>query len=568
MEFIDYALIWWDQLLISRRRTGEGPGLKQGNRSVEDYFKEMEIAMMRAKIEEDRDATMAQFMNGLNTEIANVVELQHYVELDEMVHMAIRVERQQRRRIVSTRAETSKLKPPVAEVGRGKQSMHPECTRDIQCFKCLGRGHVASQCPNRRTMLMLESGKIESESEEDEQEFPKETVQEEDDTLQSFETEEALVIKRSLTTQPTQDNQQRENIFHTRCLVNGKVCVVIIDGGSCTSIASSIMVEKLGLATTKHPNPYRLQWLNDGGAIKVTKQVLVPFTIGKYKDEDGVTNWYSFTPLTPSQVQENQVIREIKGKKRMNIYASNRDIRKCLSSQQSILVLLFKDHCLMAEIPAGERTCAQGLMLSSVEAWELVCSSFQLHKADTLQLAHFSSSQLNFSSRSSTQAEQPSGERTRIQELKPSSVEARSLYAARFSSMKLTHLQLAHFSSSKLRERTRIQELKPSSVEARSLYAARFSSTKLTHASSFQLIEAPFSLTSALLAQLKLNNPEVAQRCLTCGRVSYKHVAAWWTSKHVCVHVCGRLIQFKFPSFASMGGIFKARSVFSLNLNN
>ncbi|KAL4283893.1 hypothetical protein GQ457_16G018640 [Hibiscus cannabinus] len=25
MEFIDYALLWWDQLLISRRRTGEGP---------------------------------------------------------------------------------------------------------------------------------------------------------------------------------------------------------------------------------------------------------------------------------------------------------------------------------------------------------------------------------------------------------------------------------------------------------------------------------------------------------------------------------------------------------------
>ncbi|KAL4341052.1 hypothetical protein GQ457_08G031880 [Hibiscus cannabinus] len=46
-----------------------------------------------------------------------------------------------------------------------------------------------------------------------------------------------------------------------------------------------------------------------------------------------------------------------------------------------------------------ERTCAQGLKLSSVEAWELVCSSFQLHEADTLKLAHFSS----------TQAEQPSG---------------------------------------------------------------------------------------------------------------------------------------------------------------
>ena len=25
LEFIDYALLWWDQLLLSRRRTGEGP---------------------------------------------------------------------------------------------------------------------------------------------------------------------------------------------------------------------------------------------------------------------------------------------------------------------------------------------------------------------------------------------------------------------------------------------------------------------------------------------------------------------------------------------------------------
>ncbi|KAL4289575.1 hypothetical protein GQ457_14G015250 [Hibiscus cannabinus] len=88
MEFIDYALLWWDQLLISRRRTGEGPvrdwaemkrimcrrfvpshyhrdlfkklqGLRQGSRSVEDYFKEMEMSMMRANIVEDREATMA-----------------------------------------------------------------------------------------------------------------------------------------------------------------------------------------------------------------------------------------------------------------------------------------------------------------------------------------------------------------------------------------------------------------------------------------------------------------------------------------------------------------------------
>ncbi|KAK8508406.1 hypothetical protein V6N12_055242 [Hibiscus sabdariffa] len=381
MEFVDYALLWWDQLLLSRRRTGEGPvttwnemkrimrkrfvpshyhrelyqklqNLKQGSRTVEDFFKEMEMAIMRANIVEDREATMAWLLAGLNTEIANVVGLQHYVELEDMVHMAIKVEKQRCRKTVNRgntpskpfsnsfnapnnfrkpapqaplqireRAETSKMKPPVADVGRGKQQVQPERSRDILCFKCLGRGHIASQCPNRRTMLLLDSGEIESESEEDEPKLPKETVEEKDDTLQFFETGDVLVIKRSLTTQPTQDNQQRENIFHTRCLVNNKVCVVIIDGGSCTNVASSIMVEKLGLKTTKHPNPYRLQWLNDGGEIKFDKGTL----------HDGVTNRYSFmhagqkitlAPLTPSQVQEDQVrlrknMEEAKEKKKI-----------------------------------------------------------------------------------------------------------------------------------------------------------------------------------------------------------------------------------------------------------
>ncbi|KAL4336127.1 hypothetical protein GQ457_07G006400 [Hibiscus cannabinus] len=270
-------------------------GLKQGSKSIEDYFKEMEMSMMRANIVEDREATMAQFLNDLKTDIANVVELQHYVELDEIVHMAIKVEHQQRRKTTSSRGntsfkpvlsspfnssnnfrkptpqaplqirertETSKPKPPVVDVGRGKQSMHPtpqERSRDIQCFKCLGRGHVASQCPNRRTMLLRENGDIESESEEDE---PIHLVEDtEDDDLEEPETGkimELMVVKRSLNAQP-----------------------------------------------------------------------------------------------------------------------------------------------------GGQRTRCQGLKLSSVEVQELVCSSFQLTKTDTLQLAQFSSFQLKLSSTSSTQAEQP-----------------------------------------------------------------------------------------------------------------------------------------------------------------
>uniref|UniRef100_A0A2N9F0X3 Integrase catalytic domain-containing protein n=1 Tax=Fagus sylvatica TaxID=28930 RepID=A0A2N9F0X3_FAGSY len=119
IEFTDYAIIWWDQLVMNRRRNHERAietweemraimrrrfvpshyyrdlyqklqSLTQGYRSVDDYYKEMEIALIRANVEEDREATMARFLNGLNRDIANVVELQHYVELEDMVHMAIK----------------------------------------------------------------------------------------------------------------------------------------------------------------------------------------------------------------------------------------------------------------------------------------------------------------------------------------------------------------------------------------------------------------------------------------------------------------------------------------------
>ena len=127
IEFSDYAIVWWDQMLISRRRNRERSidsweemktvmrrrfvpshyyrelfnklqRLSQGNHSVEDYYQEMEVAMIRANIEEDREATMARFLAGLNQEIANQVELHHYVELEDMVHMATKVEKQLKRK--------------------------------------------------------------------------------------------------------------------------------------------------------------------------------------------------------------------------------------------------------------------------------------------------------------------------------------------------------------------------------------------------------------------------------------------------------------------------------------
>ena len=97
---------------------------------------------------------------------------------------------------------------------------------------------------------------------------------------------EALVVCRSLNTQVVEEEKgQRHNLFHTRCLVNSKICRVIVDSGGCNNIASTKMVEKLQLQTKRHPHPYRMQWLNDCGAIKVITSVQIPFSVGKYQDD-------------------------------------------------------------------------------------------------------------------------------------------------------------------------------------------------------------------------------------------------------------------------------------------
>lgn len=51
----------------------------KGIEALKSTFKEMEVNMIRARMNEENRVSMAMFLNGLNYDIRDVVELQEYV---------------------------------------------------------------------------------------------------------------------------------------------------------------------------------------------------------------------------------------------------------------------------------------------------------------------------------------------------------------------------------------------------------------------------------------------------------------------------------------------------------
>ena len=67
-----------------------------------------------------------------------------------------------------------------------------------------------------------------------------------------------LVERCPLSLQVKDDDVQCENFFHTRCIIDNKLCNMIIDGGSYTNIVNASLIDKLGLKITKYSRLYKL----------------------------------------------------------------------------------------------------------------------------------------------------------------------------------------------------------------------------------------------------------------------------------------------------------------------
>ncbi|KAL5191390.1 putative mitochondrial protein [Glycine soja] len=213
-----------------------------------------------------------------------------------------------------------------------------ERTSNIKCFKCRGRGHIASQCPTKKTMIMRGQD------------------------IYSSQEETTSSPSSSGSEDEVRGEESSEEVYPH-------------EEGDLLMVRKLLGVSKLNLTIIPYSKPYKLQWLNEQGEMIVNQQVKVPFSIGTYKDEvncDIVAN----DQLTMKDKRdeeeklENQkkkkdskaLFSKAKGKekeekdsskkivKKENHFATKCDIKRALL-KQSFYLLLSRETSLSTAIP-------------------------------------------------------------------------------------------------------------------------------------------------------------------------------------------------------------------------
>jgi hypothetical protein len=119
-EFTDFASIWWVEYgkkhpddipqtwvalkqvmrarfvpsYYARDLINKLQQLKQYPKSVEEYYQELQIGMLRCNLEERDDAAIARFVAGLNHEIQDILEYKDYTNITRLFYFACNAERE------------------------------------------------------------------------------------------------------------------------------------------------------------------------------------------------------------------------------------------------------------------------------------------------------------------------------------------------------------------------------------------------------------------------------------------------------------------------------------------
>ncbi|XP_031402539.1 uncharacterized protein LOC116212098 [Punica granatum] len=193
---------------------------KQEELTVEEYTAEFEHLMMKCDIVEPEEQTIARYLGGLRSEIRNVVQLQPYWTFEDVCKLAVRVEKQSKEKSthktlgrdgVSNRgsaptpksSSTSKASSSKATPAQGGTSCNTSSTISKQCFKCRGFGHIASECPNRKIISLVEEANDEPVYDT----YNNEENEVEQEEVTYGDQGEALVVQRILKSAHVEDDK-------------------------------------------------------------------------------------------------------------------------------------------------------------------------------------------------------------------------------------------------------------------------------------------------------------------------------------------------------------------------
>ena len=68
--------------------------LHQGSRTVDEYYKDLEVTFIKINMHESEVSKIARFVSELRRGIQNILELYEYTSMEKLIHLAITVESQ------------------------------------------------------------------------------------------------------------------------------------------------------------------------------------------------------------------------------------------------------------------------------------------------------------------------------------------------------------------------------------------------------------------------------------------------------------------------------------------
>ncbi|GJZ58121.1 reverse transcriptase domain-containing protein, partial [Tanacetum coccineum] len=310
-----HASLWWDH--VNKRRRIEGKSkvktwekmkklmkakflpdnhrqeaflnyhnLSQQNMTVKEVINEFDKLRIRCDVVEEEEKVVTRFLGVLKPKIADI-----------SFHPPTRTTPP------TTPKTTPKATTPATSAAGNTRERVDNAPR---CYKCSGLRHYARDCPNLKTLAFVPDDECPIYDIDAEPELDKPG-----DELVYPDRGEALVIQRFLNvavSKSVDDNSWLcNNTFRTKCTSKGKIYDMIIDEGSCENVVSTYMVEKLGMKTENHPEPYQLTWLKKRNTVKTHAE-----GFNLFMKKTGFERLMKTSPcvFTLVVVEENEIIKE------------------------------------------------------------------------------------------------------------------------------------------------------------------------------------------------------------------------------------------------------------------